>query len=154
PTLIFASFTGSTADNWGYTATYGPDGSFYAGGIVFSTGFPVSTGAFQNTYKGGAGDEEGLPGYDIGIMKFTPTGSNRTYATYIGGAAGNEQPHSLVVNAQNELVIAGRTGSTDYPTNVPNFGKGGGYDIIVTKLNATGTALIGSIKIGGGNRDG
>src|SRR5205085_8519833 len=44
PTLIFSTFTGSTADNWGYTATYGPDGSFYAGGIVFATGFPVSTG--------------------------------------------------------------------------------------------------------------
>jgi len=35
PTLIFCSFTGSTADNWGYTATYGPDGSMYGGGIVF-----------------------------------------------------------------------------------------------------------------------
>ncbi|MEJ7685272.1 MAG: hypothetical protein WKG06_46990 [Segetibacter sp.] len=35
PTLIFSTFTGSTADNWGYTATYGSDGSFYAGGIVF-----------------------------------------------------------------------------------------------------------------------
>ena len=26
PTLIFSTFTGSTADNWGYTATPGPDG--------------------------------------------------------------------------------------------------------------------------------
>ena len=34
PTLMFCSFAGSTADNWGYTATYGPDGSFYGGGIV------------------------------------------------------------------------------------------------------------------------
>ena len=35
PTLIFASFTGSAADNWGYTATPGQDGSFFAGGICF-----------------------------------------------------------------------------------------------------------------------
>jgi gliding motility-associated-like protein len=154
PTLIFSTFTGSTADNWGYTATYGPDGSFYAGGIVFATGFPVSTGAYQTNYKGGAGDEEGLPGYDMGIIKFTPNGNDRSYATYIGGTAGNEQPHSLVVDAQNELVIAGRTGSTDYPATVPNYGPCGGYDIVVTKLNSTGTALIGSVKIGGGSRDG
>jgi hypothetical protein len=39
PSLIFSSFTGSTADNWGYTATYGPDGSFYAGGIGRGIGF-------------------------------------------------------------------------------------------------------------------
>ena len=47
PTLIFFTYTGSTADNWGFTATYGPDGSFFSGGIVFGNGFPVSAGAYQ-----------------------------------------------------------------------------------------------------------
>jgi hypothetical protein len=28
PAIIFSTFTGSSADNWGYTATPGPDGSF------------------------------------------------------------------------------------------------------------------------------
>lgn len=36
PTLIFSSYTGSTTDNWGYTATYDQDGNLYAGGIVFA----------------------------------------------------------------------------------------------------------------------
>ena len=50
PIIKYCSFTGSTADNWGFTATYGPDGSFYGGGIVReSNGFPVSPGAFQQT---------------------------------------------------------------------------------------------------------
>ena len=54
PTLIFCSFTGSTANNWGFTATYGPDGSFYGGGIVFAANsFPVNSGAFQTTFQGG-----------------------------------------------------------------------------------------------------
>ena len=48
PTLIFSTFTGSKVDNWGYTATYGSDGSFFAGGIVFGVGFPTSVGAFQS----------------------------------------------------------------------------------------------------------
>ena len=38
PSLVFCSFTGSTADNWGFTATYGPDGSMFGGGIAFSGG--------------------------------------------------------------------------------------------------------------------
>jgi len=38
PNLVFCSFSGSTADNWGFTATYGPDGSMYGGGIVMGTG--------------------------------------------------------------------------------------------------------------------
>jgi gliding motility-associated-like protein len=149
PTLIFCSFSGSTADNWGFTATYGPDGSFYGGGIVWGQGFPVSPGAYQSTYGGGAGQV-----YDIGIIKLTPDGSNRVYATYIGGDK-KDQPHSLVVDAAGNLVIAGRTESgIDYPTTGSGvFGSGGGWDIIVTKLDASGM-MVGSKRIGGTGSDG
>ncbi len=153
PTLIFSSFTGSSSDNWGFTATYGPDGSFYAGGIVFGTGFKTTPGAYQEAYGSGKSDEEGLGGYDIGIMKFTPDGSSVSYATYIGGN-GNELPHSLVVDAQGELVIGGRTNSINYPIKAPKIGPGGNYDIVLTKLNAAGSGLIGSLVIGGTDRDG
>ncbi len=153
PTLVFSTFSGSSADNWGYTATYGPDGSFYAGGIVFDAGFPVSTGAYQSTFNGGIKDEENLPGYDIGIIKFNPSGSNRVYATYLGGSK-NEQPHSMVVDAQGQLVVAGRSNSTDYPSTGSVIGTGGNYDIVLTKFNASGSALIGSRRIGGADYDG
>ncbi len=53
PTLVFCSFTGSSADQYGYTATPGPDGSLYSGGIVFDKGFPVTTGAYQVDFQGG-----------------------------------------------------------------------------------------------------
>ncbi len=145
PQLIFSSFTGSTADNWGYTATPGPDGSFFAGGITFGTGFPVSTGAYQSAFS--AGD------YDISILKFSPDGRQRLYATYIGGNA-EEQPHSMIADANGNLIIAGRTNSPNYPllTSIPSTGTN--YDIVLTKLNATGTAILGSVKIGGSGNDG
>ena len=159
PTLIFCSFTGSTADNWGYTATPGPDGSMYGGGIVFENGFPVSPGAFDVTYNGGSTADRDGP-FDMAIMKLSPNGSARLYATYIGGN-GNEQPHSMICDAQGNLVIAGRTNSSvlsgnnnGYPVTVPLVGVGGAYDIVVTKLNASGTALLGSIRIGGDRDDG
>lgn len=147
PTLIFSSFSGSTADNWGYTATYGPDGSMYGGGIVFANGFPVSPGAFQQSFNGGD--------YDIGVIKLSPDGTSRIYATYIGGSD-NEQPHSLIVNAQGNLIIAGRSASNNYPTKgaVGTKYKGSDYDIVVTELNTTGTDIVASIKIGGGKPDG
>jgi gliding motility-associated-like protein len=160
PSLIFSTFTGSRADNWGYTATYDGDGNFYAGGIVFGAppnGFPTNNGAFKQTYQGGSGNTgEGL-GYDIGIIKFDPTGVNRIYATYLGGTLGNEQPHSLIVDNSGNLVIAGRTTSTDYPLkgSLQTYGPVGvGWDIVVTKLNASGSALVGSVKIGGTSDDG
>lgn len=154
PSLIFASYTGSTADNWGYTATPGPDGSLFAGGIAFNSGFPTSAGAYQTTYGGGV-NEDNTGAYDIAIFKFSPTGSQRQYATYLGGN-GNEQPHSLICDNQGNLIIAGRTNSGNYPTrnNNANVSSGAGYDIIISKLNAAGSALIGSVKIGGAQDDG
>ncbi|MEO6252040.1 MAG: PKD domain-containing protein [Ferruginibacter sp.] len=150
PTLIFSTFTGSTADNWGYTATPGPDGSFYAGGIAFGSGFPVSPGAYKTVFGGGV-NEDGTGVYDMAIIKFSPNGANRLFATYLGGN-GNEQPHSMICDAQGNLVIAGRSNSANYPGAL--VGNGGGYDIVLSKLNAAGTVLMGSIRIGGSGADG
>ncbi|WP_315820823.1 hypothetical protein [Paraflavitalea speifideaquila] len=46
----------------------------------------------------------------------------------------------------------GKTFSNNYPGTLK--GKGGGSDIVVTKLNAAGTGLIGSLRIGGLGNDG
>jgi len=159
PTLIFCSFTGSTKDNWGYTATPGPDGSLFAGGITFGSGYPVSPGAFQTVFNGGTEDDANGP-YDISIIKLSANGANRLYGTYLGGS-GNEQPHSMICDAQGNLIVAGRTNSPTassagkpYPTTVPAIGTCGRYDIVVSKFNAAGTALIGSMRLGGLEDDG
>ncbi|WP_332732284.1 DUF7948 domain-containing protein [Flavihumibacter sp.] len=153
PTLIFATFTGSRADNWGYTATYGGDGSLYSGGIVFGTGFPVSPGAFQQSFTATTDTNP----FNMGIMKFDATGTQRVYATYLGGTS-SDQPHSLIVDGQGNLIIGGRTSSSDYPAFRSLGPTGGGtlsgYDIVLTKLNAAGTALVGSLRIGGSGDDG
>ena len=153
PTMIFCSFSGSTADNWGYTATYGPDSTFYGGGIVHGNGFPTSPGAFQTNFQGGSNESSVSP-IDMGIIKLSPNGNNRIYATYVGGS-GNDQPHSLIVDAAGNLIIAGRSNSNNYPTTGGTPGLSStGYDIVVTKLNAAGSAMIGSKKIGGDAEDG
>ena len=155
PSLIFCTLAGSTANNWGFTATYGPDGSFFGGGIVFGGNtFPVTPGAFQTSWQGGNGNLA----VDIGILKLSPNGRTRIYGTYLGGA-GNEQPHSLICDGQGNLYIAGRTNSPvsgigAYPNTGIMLGQGGGYDIIVTELNARGSGLIASRRIGGAKNDG
>ncbi|MBS1600337.1 MAG: PKD domain-containing protein [Bacteroidetes bacterium] len=159
PTWIFTTFTGSRSDNWGYTATYDAAGNFYSGSIVLNdrdggNGFRVSPGAFQTTFQGGDGSEGAQFSYDVGIMKFNPTGTTMLYATYLGGS-GDEQPHSLVVDNAGNLVVAGRTSSGDFPTGAGGvYGSGGSFDIFLTKFNANGTNLIGSRRIGGTGWDG
>lgn len=147
PTLVFASLTGSLSDNWGYTATYGPDGSFFSGGIVFGGGFKYSPGAFQTNFGNGS--------FNMGIMKLSPDGSRRIYATYLGGN-GEDQPHSLFCDPQGNLVIAGRTSSELFPreTFFGTRGKKGDMDIVTVKLNADGSNIIGCVRIGGSGIDG
>lgn len=158
PTLIFSTFTGSAADNWGYTATYDGQGDFYAGGIAFSDGYPTYVGSYQQNFQGGDNSENGEPsGYDAAIIKFSSNGSQRVYATYLGGS-GDEQPHSLVVANDGNLIVAGRTHSLDFPST-NKFGPGAtsaisNFNIYITKFNADGSGLIGSAIIGGTGIDG
>ncbi len=166
PILVFASYSGSTMDNWGFTSTFDDAGNLYGGGITFGVGYPTTIGAYQTNFVGGDGNY--LSGCDVSITKFSPNGVNLVYSTYLGGL-GNESPHSLVVNNNNELVIMGTTASADFPvTNtaydtsygggltytgtVPNYINGS--DIFVAKLNPLGTALLGSTYMGGSGNDG
>ncbi len=154
PTLIFSTFSGSTSDNWGYTATYDGFGNLYAGGIVFGSGFPTTLGAFDREFSGGD-QAEGNGGIDIGIIKFNKTGSSILYGTYLGGD-GDEQPHSLVVDGDGNLLIGGRTSSGDFPATVERYGPAGtntAIDIFIAKLNSTG-GLSASRRIGGSQNDG
>jgi gliding motility-associated-like protein len=142
PTLIFSSFSGSKTDNWGFTATPGPDGSLFGGGIVQQNGYPVTPGAIQPT-PGGAT-------WDIGLTRFSPDGSTRIYSTFLGGN-GNDYPLSMISDPQGNLVLMGRTYSANFPGKL--IGSGGGGDLAVIKLNAAGTAIIGSLRIGGPGLD-
>ena len=146
PTLVFATFTGSKASNWGFTATPGRDGTFFAGGIVFAEGFPTSVGAFEKDFRGG--------NFDIGIIKFNANGTNRLYATYLGGI-NNETPHSLFADAQGNLVVLGRTYSPDFPfyDSAGGGAQNSNANMFVAKLSPAGNNLLGSIRIGGSNNN-
>lgn len=162
PTLVFASYSGSRADNWGMTATPGPNGEFYGGGVVFGPGYPA-IGAYDQTYSSLNGS------VDIGISKFYPDGSRTYYSTYIGGKY-SDIPHSLIVNSQGDLVILGSTSSDNYPVTDDAYDKsynGGGADIyfingigirgsdiIISVLSEEGDILLGSTFMGGSDEDG
>lgn len=143
PSIVFCTFTGSKVSNWGFTATPGPGGSFFAGGIVFGSAFPWTTGALQPVYGNGQ--------FDVGIIKFSTNGANKVYATYLGGSD-SETPHSMFSDAQGNLVVLGRSYSANFPYKT-TAGVGGAADMFVAKINATGSALIGCMRIGGTGND-
>lgn len=158
PDLIFSTYSGSTEDNFGYTATYDSKGNLFAGGITtdeFGGTYPVTPGAFQLIYKGGVREGPVFLPCDITISKYSSDGKQLIYATYLGGKH-NENPHSLVVDNIDNLVVMGTTKSIDFPVNSNGYdtSHNGNYDFIITKFNADGTALLGSTFFGGNLDDG
>ncbi len=160
PIVVFGTYSGSTADNWGYTATYDQLGYVYAGGIVFGQGYPTTLGSYQVTYGGNV---------DVAVTKYNTDGTTLIYSTYLGGSS-PDVPNSIVVNSADELYIFATTGSADFPTTsgcIDSTFNGGspyvltyvinftnGCDLGVTCLNSSGTALIASTYIGGSLNDG
>lgn len=148
PNVVFCSYNASPAENWGFTATYAQDGSVYTGAQVRENGFPATPGTFDVSFNGGNADNS-----DIGIFKFSANGQSRLWATHVGGT-GDDQSHSIIADANDNLVIAGRSNSgSSYPASIVR-GPGGGFDIIVSKLSANGQTMIGSARIGGTGDDG
>jgi gliding motility-associated-like protein len=158
PNFIFSTYTGSTSDNFGFTATFDDQGNSYGGGIVFGFGYPT-VGAFEDSLQGG---------FDVSISKFSQDGTSLIYSTYLGGID-NDQPHSMVVDNDGNLVVLGVTGSNNFPVTPTAFDtsyNGGpgtsvgwapfvnGVDIFITKFSASGSALVGSTFLGGTDSDG
>ncbi|HTO37535.1 MAG TPA: gliding motility-associated C-terminal domain-containing protein [Brumimicrobium sp.] len=163
PNLTFSSFTGSTSDNWGFTAAPDKDGNLYGGGIVFGSGYPITPGAYSSSWAGGQGPYR----IDMGISKFSADGADLIYSTYIGGN-GNETPNSIITNELGELYILGTTSSSNFPLSANAYQSvfnGGqmttqiaiqfnGTDITVSKLSADGSSLMASTYLGGDKNDG
>lgn len=166
PVLYFSTYIGATADNFGCTATYDNAKNVYGGALVYQAGiYPTTLGAYQTAFSGASTTR------DMGITKFDASGTSLMFSTYLGGSTGTEVPHSLVVDANDNLFVFGTTGSSNYPVTAgafdPSFNAGtsvsaasqgldylSGTDIVITKFNPTGTGLLGSTYVGGTGNDG
>src|SRR5439155_2864250 len=77
------------------------------------------------------------------------------YSTYLGGSGliFEERGEGIAVDGSGNAYVTGRTPSADFPTTAGavQTSFGGGEDAFVTKLNATGTALVFSTYLGGRN---
>jgi gliding motility-associated-like protein len=165
PKLVFSSFSGSSANNFGFTATYDNEGNSIGGGIVFNSGgtYPTSVGAFQTSFQGANGD------FDIAISKFDELGNQLIFSTFLGGNH-FDLPQSLMVDQNSNIYMLGATGSNNFPVSTgayqENFVGGPvdtairgqvyplGTDAFITCISSDGTNLLASTYLGGLGNDG
>ena len=161
PGLIFSTYSGSHSDTWGMTSCYDRKGRIISGGIVAGEQYPITEGAYEDSFSGN---------WDCVITKYNEDASLPIFSTFLGGGKG-EMPHSMIVNNNEEIVIFGTTGSNNFPVTdfafQPVF-KGGeepiiyentisyenGADMFIACLSAEGDSLLASTFLGGTSNDG
>ena len=121
-------------------------GNAYITGTTTCVDFPTTPGAFQRIYGGKE---------DSFVTKLNATGTALVYSTYLGGNGNTgDRGYGITVDSTGSVYIAGQTDSANFPTVNPiQFSLRGSYDAFVTKLNATGTALVYSTYLGGNGGD-
>ena len=151
------SSTGSTLE-WsrllgGSSYDYATDLALDAHGnpvICGSTGsfdFPVTAGAYDESYNG---DD------DVIVAKVQGTDGEPLWATFIGGTNPiYEIAHGIAMGVGDRPIIAGTTPSPDFPTTPDGYDRthNGGGDVFVLRLNAEGTELEWSSFFGGPGED-
>ena len=167
PVLVAASYTGSTVDNWGNTATFDPAGNVYTGGTIFGQSmgnYEATVGAIQTEWRDGS--------VDVALTKFDPTGQRIIYFTYLGGS-GVDVPISMIIHpSSGDLLLMGITSSVDFPTSPNALSRSlsdtdkqtirplrrafnvEGADIFVARISSKGKRLPGSTYVGGSKIDG
>ena len=147
--LVYSTFIGGNADDYGNSIKIDDKGNTYITGYTNSINYPTSTGAYQKIFSGG----ENLG--DAFVTELNSTGSDLIYSTFIGGKS-DDVGTSIALDQTGNSYITGYTSSSDYPItdgayqSVLGSVKGNGF---VTKLNATGSALVYSTYLGGGTQN-
>jgi hypothetical protein len=143
--LIYSTYLGGSGqDDTDFYSSIAVDssGNAYVTGFTSSSDYPITPSAFQTSNHGGF--------YDAFVTKLNSSGSALIYSTYLGGTA-DEGGLGIALDGDGRAIVTGYTHSPDFPTT-PNAAQptiGGGYDAFVTKLNASGTALVYSTFLGG-----
>jgi hypothetical protein len=145
--LIYSTYLGgSGVENIELGGSIAVDsaGSAYITGATSSTNFPVFA-PLQTASNGGL--------YDAFVVKLTPAGTAFVYSTYLGGSS-IDFGQSIAVGSGGIAFITGYTSSLDFPTvSADQPANGGSFDVFVAKLNASGSALVESGFLGGGDSD-
>lgn len=123
--LLFSTYLGGTYIDMGEDIAVDSGGNVYIAGTTFSDDFPVKD-AVQDALDGPVA---------VFVTKMNATGTNIYYSTYLNGG-GCDNAKSIAVDSNDDVYVAGLTGSSDFPIkNALQPEKAGGtIDAFVFKL--------------------
>jgi len=123
-TLVYSTYLGGSDPDFGCDIAVDGSGNAYVVGMTYSVDFPVVY-PYDDNFNGWC---------DVFVSKFSPTGDDLAYSTYLGGK-GYQVGYGIAVNGFGEAYVAGVTNSVDFPMVNPYDGSfNGGYEVFVSKF--------------------
>jgi hypothetical protein len=145
-TLEAGGYLGGTSNDRGSAIATDTALNLYVAGYTDSDDFPA-TGGFDSTYEGGVAIGDAF------LVKFNNDGDSIIYSTYLGGS-NDDVALGLAVDDDMRPHVTGYTFSSDYPqANLYVSSFDGLYSGFVTKLEASGDALVYSGFLAGSGED-
>lgn len=144
--LVFSTFLGGPLADFANAIALDSSGNAYITGSTDGA-FPTTANAYQRDVTNN--------GYNHGfIAKLSPQGKSLVYSTYVNDAS-NISFNAIAVDKSGNAYVTGYTDGKQYPVS-PSATQGTCYryssgclaQAIVTKLNATGSALVYSSYFG------
>lgn len=141
--LLWSTFLGGTGADVVYGLTLDASGNAILVGDTDSFDFPVTTGAFDTSFNGGAEDQ------DTFVTKLSSDGSKVVWSTFLGGSD-SDYGGGVVLDASGDLFLSGSTLSADFPVSDGAYDTTYSYnDIFITRLTGDGSHLVWSSFLGG-----
>src|SRR5712692_100651 len=137
--LIYATYLGGNAGDFGSAIAVDGSGNAYVTGWTSSTNFPTA----NPLQASGRGFQDAF------VTKLSPTGSSLVYSTYLGGND-DDFGRAIAVDGSGAACVAGSTLSTNFPTASAYQGANRGrVDAFISKINPSGSGFIYSTYLGG-----
>lgn len=144
--LTYATLLGGSGDDSSLGIAVDGAGSAFVTGGTHSDNFPTTPGAFDTSYNGITYYGEAF------AVKLNPTGSELTYATFLGGGR-VDYGIGIAVDSAGSAYVAGNTESSDFPATPDAFdishSDGEWDDAFVAKLNSDASDLTYATFLGG-----
>jgi len=139
--LGYSTYLGGAGYDAGLGLAVDGAGSASVTGATTSTDFPTTPGAFDTTFN----DDDD----NAFVTKLDASGALE-YSTFLGTGFGN----GVALDGEGNAYVTGAAYSADFPTTAGAFDTTfSGGDAFVTKLDASGAALVYSTFLGGSDFD-
>jgi hypothetical protein len=121
--LKYSTYLGGNGAEIGEAIAVDANKNIYVTGFTYSTSFPVTSGAFQSTNKGGGTLDNAF------VTRLNPSISGSgslIYSTYLGGAGNQtnslgDEGFGIAVDSASNVYITGDTASANFPTTASAF---------------------------------